>query len=143
MGWFTLFTIVAMFLLYELTSSIGMCVYFKKAGCKYPALVFVPLLKYYYFSKHSFGFCPIEMNYRLPNILLPILYILAIAMFFVGLDSFVISFGFFAFYIGCIYRGIYLHYGYKDLVMLTALSATGFPMPLMLHVASKKVGKEE
>ncbi len=129
------------FLLYELTSSVGMLIYFIKAKAKYPALVFVPFYKYYYFSKYSKGFCPFSVGYKLPNIILPIFYTLTLAMLFVGLEPFIVCLMFFLFYSAFIYRGIFYFADCKDILMATVLSTFGFSGPVLLFVALRKKDK--
>lgn len=137
-GIFIIISIVMLFLFCEITSSIGMTVYYKRKKVRYPALVWVPILKYYYFSKHSNGFCPISIGYKLPHIILPIFYTLSIIMFFIGLEPCLICVIFFTCYYGCLFRGIYIEKGYKDLLLMTVLSACGFSMPILIYISKER-----
>ena len=138
---FTLLTIILVFGLFECLSSIGMCIYFAQQKYKHPGLVFVPVYKYYYFSRNSFGFCPITIGFQLPNIILPLLYLLSIAMFFVGLEPFIIAIMFNVFYIGCIYRGIFMGNGCNEVFMLTIMSALGFSFITLPYIAFRNYRK--
>ena len=136
-------TLILMFLLCEVTSSIGMVVYFKRTKRKYPALVLIPIYKYYYFAKNSYGFCPVSVAYNLPAIILPIFYVLMIAMLFIGLESFIVCFMFFAFYSAGIFNGIYLYHNCKDVLMKNVLSAMGFSFPILLYVSKQAIKTKE
>lgn len=140
---FTLFIMLFVFGFFECMNSIGMCIYFTQQKYKHPGLVFVPIYKYYYFSKNSFGFCPITMGFQLPNIILPLLYLLSIVMFFIGLEPFLIVIMFNIFYIGCIYRGIFIGNGCKEVFMLTVMSVLGFSFITLPYIAIRNYRKSK
>lgn len=131
---------------FELLSSIGFFVYFKHQNCKYPGLTFIPIYKYYYLSRHSYGFCPITMSFNLPHIICPLLYVLMLVMFFIGLEPFIVSVMFFVFFSGCVYRGIFLHHQCNEIFMLTFLSACGIcfvTFPYLVIAEKRKAKKQQ